>query len=161
MYQRLRGVLEMRRHAPDGREHGAEAYIFGDATGSRVRSVKTAWENARLKAHGCDPLREDNGRLTPECRAKLRTIDLRFHDLRREAGSRFLEAGMAANYVQRFLDHANLSTTSRYLKVERQGMHAALRSIDDRRCQSLAKSDGPRLPASNANGSTSGSKSIQ
>jgi hypothetical protein len=40
---------------------------------------------------------------------------------------------MAPNYVQKFLDHANLSTTSRYLKVERQGMHAALKRFEDER----------------------------
>jgi site-specific recombinase XerD len=38
-------------------------------------------------------------------------INLNFHDLRREAGSRFLEHGMAPHFVQAFLDHANLSTT--------------------------------------------------
>jgi hypothetical protein len=40
--------------------------------------------------------REKNGRLTPECRLQLATINLRFHDLRREAGSKFLEGGMDA-----------------------------------------------------------------
>ena len=62
-------------------------------------------------------------------------MDLRFHDLRRESGSRFLEGGVTPNYVQKFLDHANLSTTSRYLKVERQGMHAALKRFEEQRAQ--------------------------
>jgi len=39
--------------------------------------------------------------------------------------SRFLEGGMAANYVQKFLDHAKLSTTSRYLNVNRDGRRRA------------------------------------
>ena len=30
---------------------------------------------------------------------------------------------MAPHYVQAFLDHANLSTTSRYLNITSQGMH--------------------------------------
>jgi hypothetical protein len=68
-----------------------------------------SWENCRLKVHGYAVRREKNGRLTPECRQQLRTISLRFHDLRREAGARFLEGGMSPNYVQKFLDHAKLS----------------------------------------------------
>jgi integrase len=134
MSQRLRSLLEMRRLDPNGREWPATAYVFGDdATGERVKSVKTAWENCRLKAHGYVVVREKNGRLATECRQQLAVIDLRFHDLRREAGSRFLELGMAPHYVQKFLDHANLSTTSRYLKVERQGMHAALQNVEKTR----------------------------
>jgi integrase len=53
-------------------------------------------------------------------------VGLNFHDLRREASSRLLESGMPEHHVQRFLDHANLSTTSRDLKITRRGMHEAL-----------------------------------
>jgi integrase len=134
MSQRLSALLEMRRLDPEGQPWPPTAYVFGDeATGERVKSVKTAWETARLKAHGFKVKRERNGRLTPECRQHLRAINLRFHDLRREAGSRFLEGGMAANYVQKFLDHAKLSTTSRYLNIERTGMHAALKGFEKQR----------------------------
>src|SRR5207245_3183617 len=41
MSQALRGVLEMRRHDPAGHEYPAEAYVFGDAAGHRVKSVQT------------------------------------------------------------------------------------------------------------------------
>src|SRR4030088_2313408 len=60
-------------------------------------------------------------------------VGLNFHDLRREAGSRLLESGMPEHHVQRFLDHANLSTTSRYLKTTRRGMHEALTRVEERR----------------------------
>jgi integrase len=133
MSQRLRALLEMRRHDVQGQESPQAAYVFGHATGARVKSIKTAWETARLKAHGYNVKREKSGRLTSECREQLAKINLRFHDLRREAGSQFLEGGMAPNYVQKFLDHANLSSTSRYLKVERQGMHAALKKFEEAR----------------------------
>jgi integrase len=134
MSQRLRSLLEMRRLDADGQEWPPDAYVFGDdATGERVRSVKTAWENCRLKAHGFVVVREKNGRLAAACRRQLAEINLRFHDLRREAGSRFLELGMAPHYVQTFLDHASLSTTSKYLKVDRQGMHAALKHAEKTR----------------------------
>lgn len=147
MSQALRAVLEMRRHDPAGQEYPPEAYVFGDVSGGQVKSVKTAWANAVLKAHGVEPVRAKNGRLTVECQKALTAIDLNFHDLRRESGSRFLEHGMAPHYVQAFLDHANLSTTSRYLNITSQGMHAALKRVEDEkrtRCNPVAKStDGP------------------
>jgi hypothetical protein len=37
------------------------------------------------------------------------------------------------HYVQQFLDHANLSTTSRYLKTTRRGLHEALEQYEIRR----------------------------
>jgi integrase len=131
----------MRRLDAAGRPFPATAYVFGSATGERIKSVKTAWQTARLKAYGYEVKRETNGRLTPACREQLAAINLRFHDLRREAGSQFLEGGMSANYVQKFLDHAKLSTTSRYLNITRDGMHAALarfeqtRKIEERRAR--------------------------
>jgi integrase len=150
MSRRLRGLLEMRQLDAAGRRFPPSAYVFGDATGARIKSVKTAWETARLRAHGYEVKREKNGRLTPTCRQQLAVINLRFHDLRREAGSQFLEGGMAANYVQKFLDHAKLSTTSRYLNITRDGMHAALerfeqtRTTEERRTRgkAVAKTSG-------------------
>ena len=114
-----------------GSDYPPEAYVFGDTACDRVKSVKTAWANAVLKAHGIEPVREKNGRLTTRCQQRLAVIDLNFHDLRRESGSRFLEHGMAPHYVQAFLDHANLSTTSRYLNITSQGMHAALKRVEE------------------------------
>ncbi|HUK36163.1 MAG TPA: site-specific integrase [Vicinamibacterales bacterium] len=136
MSQRLKALLEMRRVDPndeEGKDYPSEAYVFGDTTGAQMKSVKTAWENAVLKAHDVEVKREATGRLTAACREAFASIDLNFHDLRREAGSRFLEAGMAPHYVQAFLDHANLSTTSRYLNVTGQGMHAALKRVEHAR----------------------------
>ena len=36
--------------------------------------------------------------------------------------------GMATQFVQRFLDHANLKTARRYLQIDQQGLHNALSS---------------------------------
>ena len=119
MSMRLRALLEMRSHAPTGHVFGPEAFVFGNEVGERIESVDTAW-NAACRRAGI--------------------VGLHFHDLRREAGSRLLEGGMPEHYVQRFLDHANLSTTSRYLKTTRRGMHEALRRVDERRtrCTTVA-----------------------
>ena len=78
-------------------------------------------------------LRLANGKLAPCCRAKLAAINLHLHDLRRESGSRMLEGGMPLNIVQAFLDHANISTSSRYLKVTSVGMHAAMKRYEEAR----------------------------
>ena len=69
---------------------------------------------------------------------------------------------MAPHYVQAFLDHANLSTTSRYLKVTRQAMHVALRRYDEgRRCTSVAQG-GDIAVTSSADGNVGGGdKSLQ
>ena len=39
---RLAATLEMRRVRRDGKEHPPEAYVFGDETWQRIKSVKTA-----------------------------------------------------------------------------------------------------------------------
>ena len=46
-------------------------------------------------------------------RAKI--TGLHFHDLRREAGSRWMDAGIPLATIQRWLGHANISQTSTYL----------------------------------------------
>ena len=82
---RLLAVMEMARHDPAGNVLGPQAYVFGSATGERTTSLKTAWRTV--------------------CR-KTQIYDLRFHDLRHEAGSRFLEAGWPLHHVQHMLGHA-------------------------------------------------------
>jgi hypothetical protein len=75
-------------------------------------------------------------------------VGLNFHDLRREAGSRLLESGMPEHHVQRFLDHATLSTTSRDLRITRRGMHEALGRVEERRsrCATVAQQAAPAVP---------------
>jgi integrase len=75
-------------------------------------------ENVVLKAHGVKPERTVTGGLSKEKQAKIAGIDLHFHDLRHEAGSRKLEAGWPLHAVSAFLGHANVTTTARYLNVK-------------------------------------------
>ena len=90
----LLDVLTRRRLDPAGETLPPDAYVFGDEIGRRRHSIKTAW------------------RLTLK-RAKIE--DLHFHDLRREAGSRWMDAGIPLATIQRWLGHANISQTSTYL----------------------------------------------
>ena len=88
---RLAAVLEMAKLDPAGREYPPTAYVFGEL-GKRIKSVKKAWETTVLKAHGHEP-EWVRGSLSADSRARLAAIDLHFHDLRHEAGCRWLEAG--------------------------------------------------------------------
>jgi len=119
---RLRAELDMRRHAPDGKEHPPSAFVFGDETGGQVKSIRRAWEVAVLKAHGYTPSWDGRAggknrpRLSRESQAALRAINLHFHDLRRQFACTLLESGADLHDVRDFLGHANITTTSRYLQ---------------------------------------------
>jgi len=109
---RLRAVLEMRRLDPLGEPFGAEAYVFGDAVGRRVRHVHAAWRNA--------------------CEA-IGLTGFQLRDLRHEAGSRFEEAGIPITYVSKILGHTNLTTTSRYLNIHRRELHRMMQRYEEAR----------------------------
>ena len=99
----------MRRHGPDGKELASDAHIFGNEIGEPIASVKTAW------------------------RATCRRAEIRglhFHDLRREFGSRLLESGASEHDVRDFLGHANITTTSRYLKSTPLRLEKALAQME-------------------------------
>src|SRR5262249_39724589 len=110
----LREILTRRQHgttvAPNPKQFkfGPEHYVFGDEAGQRIVDVKTAWENVVLKAHGTKPERTATAGLTRACQAAIKQIDLKFRDLRHEAGSRKLEAGWPLHAVSAFLGHANV-----------------------------------------------------
>jgi integrase len=128
---RLRAILEMRRLAPDGEEHPPDAYVFGNEIGQQVKSIGTAWDNAVLKAHDIAVDRApDTHALTPACRAALRGINLHFHDLRREAGSRWLEGAVPIHVVSKWLGHANVSQTSTYLATTATGEADAMKRFE-------------------------------
>ena len=82
-----------------------------------------------LIAHGHKPVWV-NGALTEECREQLRALDLHFHDLRHEAGCRWLEAGWPIHHVQEMLGHANLSQTSTYLHANELGLQESMSKFD-------------------------------
>ena len=73
MSARLKAILEMRRTDPAGAPMPPTAYVFGMAIGQRVQSIDKAWGAA--------------------CR-RAGILGLHFHDLRRDAGSRWLEGGV-------------------------------------------------------------------
>jgi integrase len=146
---RLRAILEMRATDPDGRPLAPSAHVFGDEIGRRVGSIKRAWQTAVLKAHGHKPtwiwrkkteVNKGGAKLTSESQAAYRAIDLHFHDLRHEGGSRLLEAGWPVHHVQHMLGHASLDQTSTYLNATLRGLHESMRNMEQTRpaCNLLA-----------------------
>ena len=107
----LRQVLETRLVDPTGDPLPPNAYVFGDEIGRRRGAFKTAWR-ATLR------------------RAMI--IDLRFHDLRREAGSRWMDAGIPLATIQRWLGHANISQTSTYLGASLGADEQDMRAYEER-----------------------------
>ena len=160
---RLHGGLEMARTTlrsalpsdADERERAecvGKAFVFGDAAGRRVAVIRKAWDTAVLKAHGHQPVWCASNTLAPASRSTLRGIDLHFHDLRHEAGSRFIEASWPIHHVQEMLGHKNISQTGTYLNVTRIGLQESMRRFDELggRCKIIArKPEIGRTPSCN------------
>lgn len=136
-------ILTRRRMDPAGEELGQDTYVFGDEVGRRRASIKRAWNATVLRAHGHKPTyttrpvkdkkaRKTTAKLTPASRALLREIDLHFHDLRREAGSRWMDAGVPLGTIQRWLGHYNISQTSTYLGASLGGDDVDMRGYEER-----------------------------
>ena len=128
---RLRAELSMRRHAPDGGEQPSDAYVFGDEAGAFVSydRLRRLWEDAVLRGHGHAATRV-RGKLTADARAAYQAIGLHLHDLRREFASRLLEASADLHDVQLFLGHANITTTSTYLRSTPVRLKRALDKLE-------------------------------
>jgi integrase len=105
----LQAVLQRRRVDPAGDPLPPDAYVFGDEIGRPRLDIKTAW------------------RLTL---ARAKITDLHFHDLRREAGSRWMDAGIPLATIQRWLGHANISQTSTYLGASLGGDESDMQAYE-------------------------------
>ena len=79
---------------PAGTSLPPDTFVFGDEVGRRRQTIKDVWKIALTRAK----------------------IDgWHFHDLRREAGSRWMDAGVPLATIQRWLGHTNIAQTSTYL----------------------------------------------
>jgi integrase len=136
---RLAGILELAKTDPAGQTFGPEKFVFGDVVGRQVGDIKRAWETCALKAHGHKATYTSTNALAGVSRQALEAIDLTFHDLRHEAGSRLLEAGWPLHNVAHMLGHANISQTSTYLNATKVGLQDAMRRLDASRCNPVAK----------------------
>ena len=72
----------------------------------------------------------DQNRLELHVSSARRSPTLHFHDLRREAGSRWMDAGIPLATIQRWLGHANISQTSTYLGASLGGDEQDMRAFE-------------------------------
>jgi len=125
---RLAGYLDIAKTGPTGHDYTQEAFVFGEL-GLKVKTIKKTWETTVLKANGVKPV-WTGGKLSAACRAELQRIDLHFHDLRREAGSRWHEGRFQLHEVRDLLGQANVSQTDTYLSARIAGLRASMRRFD-------------------------------
>jgi integrase len=141
---RLQMILDMRRADLDGKEMSPHAFVFGNEVAEPVARIDRAWRRAVLEAHGYKAgyarrrkgegmKSARTGGLDAESCARLKTINLHFHDLRREAGSRWLEGGVPLHIVRDWLGHTSVAQTSTYLAGTVDGQHEAMKMFDARR----------------------------
>jgi integrase len=107
---RLRALLLTRRNGPDGEPLPAAAHVFGNEVGEPINQIKTAW--------------------LATCR-RAGIVDLHFHDLRRDFASRLL--GITERQHRErgdWLRHANITTTSRYLKTTIAGLKDVAKNFE-------------------------------
>jgi integrase len=130
---RLRAVLEARRFDPAGNPLPPAAFVFGTSIGTRLADFGRAWESAVLRSPGWTPAYTATKNLDAASREALRQADLHFHDLRHEAGSRWMDGGVPLATIQRWLGHSNAAQTSRYLAGTSANEHAAMQAFEARR----------------------------
>jgi integrase len=83
--------------------------VFGNDVGERITWISWEWRRACAKAG---------------------LVDLHFHDLRREFACRLLESRAELHDVRDFLGHANITTTSRYLRSTPLRLERALSPLE-------------------------------
>ena len=144
---RLRAVLELIRLDPKERPHPPEYHVFGNLVGEKVGDFKKGWQTAVLRAHGHEPVWEKpTHKLAPASQAEYHRIDLHFHDLRHEAGSRLLQRGMPLHGVQLMLGHADAKTTSVYLNASLQELHTWMARFPEQSLHQVAQPEKSELP---------------
>ena len=112
---------------------GPNAFVFGSSDGEFQDSFKTAWESLLLVAHGHDTKRAKPGARVD--RAKLKQVDLHWHDLRHEGACRLLADGVDIRTIQLMLGHSDIKTTQRYLNITDEEVRKALTGVWERRRQ--------------------------
>jgi integrase len=110
-------------------------FTFGQEDGTRVDGFRTEWENVLIQSKLCAGHKE---KVYPFRWVWDDVVDLTWHDLRHECGSRLAEGygrqkGMPLHEVQKWLGHASLATTQKYLNATVQSMATNARRIAKQR----------------------------
>jgi integrase len=127
-------VLLDRQLDPAGKKFKLTAYVFGDAYGDRLTSVKKAWATTLLRASRIEPRWTEKGDYDAATRAQLRDINKHIHDIRHEAACRWLESGLwNLDQIRIRLGHTTIAQTATYLHVEAGSARTAQQAYDAKR----------------------------
>lgn len=130
----LRDELQTLRLDPAGNPFPRGAYVFGNAIGEPLTTIKKSWLTVVLRAHGAEPVWTKTGGLSRGCQETLRRIDLHFHDLRHEAGCRWLESRVFdLEQIRQLYGHTTVAQTAHYLHAEAQSVVSAMQQYDQQR----------------------------
>jgi len=106
---RVRAWLESRRASG-----GPGGHPYGDRRGGFVAEFRQAWEAVLEAANPTTPVADSDDRL-------------RWHDLRRECGSRLAERGVDVLKVKELMGHASITTTQRYFATTTEAIGQAMK----------------------------------
>lgn len=99
--------------------NGKSEYVFLDPASERpMKDIKTAFRSACARAKKNPDDEKDPG-----------IVGLRFHDLRHNAASKMVEAGIDLVTVSKILGHASIQTTMRYAHPTPENMRRAVETL--------------------------------
>lgn len=137
--QRLYDELQTMRTDPAGARFGRAAYVFGNAVGGKLTKITKAWQTAILRANGVKVVWTKSA-LSSGCRAALKRINWHFHDLRHEAGCRWLESKVFdLEQIRQMYGHTTIAQTATYLHAAAQSAHLAMAQYDAQRAADRAR----------------------
>jgi integrase len=152
---RLKAVLEWLALDASGAKKPEEAFVFTNAVGERVHFNHATWQRTVLKAHGITPIwsaRHKYKGLSVDSQAAYRKVNLHWHDLRHEYGSRLSERGVPLGQVRDLMGHASITTTERYDNQTLAALQAAAARLEAGRSftipshqRSEAATAGPKI----------------
>jgi excisionase family DNA binding protein len=101
------------------RANGKSEYVFLDPAKRRpMKDIKTAFKSACARAKKNPDDEKDPG-----------IVGLRFHDLRHNAASKMVEAGIDLVTVSKILGHSSIQTTMRYAHPTPENMRRAVETL--------------------------------
>jgi hypothetical protein len=135
---------------------GADDFVFTRKDGKAIRSFRTAWENACVRAGigavTCVRRSTPNvsGRRCPKCKARLSKYSgLIFHDLRRTAARNLRRVGVAEGVIMKIGGWKTRSVFERYAIVSRtdhvdamQKLQQAEKAIEDAAVVTIGHENG-------------------
>lgn len=112
----LQAILDRRRTGPDGQELSPTAHVFGNEAGDEMsrRRLCDLWHRTCKRAG---------------------VTGLHLHDLRAEAGSQLLEAGVAIHEVRDALGHTSTTMTNTYLRTRANSLQSAFEQREAHRAR--------------------------